>query len=66
MNELDEIVADEPQIGVGVIPMFRCNTCGWIGTNKEMAADYTQEAWSNTVCPSCHTWDDVEPIGNNA
>ncbi len=48
-----------------VTPTFRCDTCGWIGTEKEMAADYTQEAWSNTVCPSCHTWDNMEQIEDN-
>ena len=40
---------------------YRCGECGWIGTEKEMEADYFQidedsEAWCNWICPGCEKW----------
>lgn len=45
---------------------YKCPECGWIGEESEMGADsivsddYTYETWSNWICPSCNTWQDLE------
>jgi rubredoxin len=40
---------------------YMCPSCGWIGTEDEMDADYCDdgdggEAWTNWMCPGCGTW----------
>ncbi len=50
----------------GLCPRSRCDSCGWIGNDSEIRADYTIDAYSNSVCPSCGMWDDLERVGDNA
>ncbi len=42
---------------------YKCE-CGWVGTEKEMDADYTtggdDEMWSNWICPECGMWWDLD------
>lgn len=45
--------------------LCRCDSCGWVGRRTALAADYTMEAWSNTVCPECGAWDDIEDVPVN-
>ena len=37
--------------------VFKCCSCGWQGTEKQMIGDSTFDSWSNTVCPMCGMWD---------
>ena len=48
---------------------YQCPECGWIGEESEMESDYCYEDerdnifgeyWSNWICPSCYTWQDLE------
>jgi hypothetical protein len=43
---------------------YKCPECGWIGTEKEMEADYAYDEgdafWSNTICPMCHAWHSLD------
>jgi len=40
---------------------YKCE-CGWIGTENDMRADsikapdWTDEMWSNWICPHCGHW----------
>lgn len=42
------------------IVTYECLECGWIGLESEMQSDSQEtddgEAWSNWICPKCHTW----------
>ena len=48
---------------------YKCPECGWIGTEDEMECDYipgppgeeySEEVWSNWICPKCHMWWQLE------
>ena len=32
---------------------YKCQECGWIGTEDEMESD---DLWDNWVCPKCKWW----------
>lgn len=58
---------DAAEAGVNLTDVLcRCNACGWLGKHSSLAADYTMEAWSNTVCPECGAWDDIADMRHNA
>jgi rubredoxin len=44
---------------------YRCPSCGWVGTEQDMQADFVpasdgDEMWSNWICPKCETWWSLE------
>jgi predicted RNA-binding Zn-ribbon protein involved in translation (DUF1610 family) len=45
---------------------YKCPTCGWIGTEFDMEADWESvndcgdETWSNWICPQCGAWWELE------
>jgi transposase-like protein len=45
---------------------YKCPDCSWTGLENDMAADYCggqtadEFAWCSWICPSCHTWFDLE------
>ncbi len=42
---------------------YKCDECGWIGTEDDMGADATggvDENWSNHICGGCGGWYTLE------
>ena len=58
---LIEIKGSQPLYLHAWTPVTDDGTCGWVGTEAEMEADFTTgEARSNWICPKCGSWERLE------
>lgn len=42
--------------------IYRCpdEDCSWEGPETEMGSDFSEECWSNWICPGCGEWHSLE------